>query len=453
MRPVVFPKFVLILFTVLAIVASASTARGDEPPPSRSASTTLPSVVHDGLDDSKPAAGQHVSRRIAEPIIVEHPASSAATIPRASSADPSESLSLAAHEIADLAPRSLADLVVEADKMTITTSWRDLSALERRSLGDISKRYGVQVEIETGAPLAKREREAAMAAIVQSDQAKRLGVSFVSPNLDARAVTVYFPGTLPPQRDLAALQTLVTVPLKFEPHSPLPEPQRGNRRDDDAPHYGGALMRIAITGEDWPCSTGFSVIHQGVGKLATARHCNPDGQATFYNGKWELISHGSTFARDYRIDSGLVDPIASPATAGYIYRNSYNNTSSDASPVKNWAANYKNERVCKSGATTGETCGVIIDDVYPIEGLVGSRFIRVRGETQWVSARGDSGGAWFRPLSNGVQARGIHYGGQHHVPCQSQWVDNDLASRCTTEAWYVPISIVLNTWGASLEVQ
>jgi hypothetical protein len=121
--------------------------------------------------------------------------------------------------------------------------------------------------------------------------------------------------------------------------------------------------------------------------------------------------------------------------------------------VKNWATNNIGDSVCQSGATSGARCGVIRQDAVQVPGLTGSFYIRAEANSGWLSAGGDSGGPWYRSVTGGVQARGIHHGGDTVVACGT--IDPEaqaLGATCTRFSVYVPISVVLSHTGTTLEV-
>lgn len=121
--------------------------------------------------------------------------------------------------------------------------------------------------------------------------------------------------------------------------------------------------------------------------------------------------------------------------------------------MKNWSSNSYGDRVCLSGATSGLRCGTIVDDATTAPGLSGNFYIRTKADSGWMSAGGDSGGPWYTGASGGNQARGIHYGGETAVSCGAIAPDVSPSwGTCTQFSWYVPISVVLNTWGLALEV-
>jgi hypothetical protein len=196
------------------------------------------------------------------------------------------------------------------------------------------------------------------------------------------------------------------------------------------------------------CSTGFATLSGSAGRLISAYHCDTTGNRTVTDGGGTTIATGSGVSVKSDIDSMSIDPSASPATTPKIYTGAWN--SSTTATVKNWAANWTGDSVCAGGATTGTHCGTIIDDATTYPGYSGAWYVLARASSGALAGQGDSGGPFYRTVSGGVQARGIVNSGYVQVACGSHNPDGN--PNCYRDVLYTPISVVLNSWGYSLEV-
>jgi hypothetical protein len=178
--------------------------------------------------------------------------------------------------------------------------------------------------------------------------------------------------------------------------------------------------------------------------------------SAIYDGAGQLIAPGGGQYTAYAasMDSLLIDPVDSPATTPYVYRGAWN--SNVSSVVKNYHSNWVGDIVHSGGASTGEHEGVVIDDnaCITISGVTITWTILVEANAGDIFAgQGDSGGPVFRVLSNGVQARGIISSIKTNYATQTcPWKSSDSGNIvCSTRGNYIPISVILNTWGIALE--
>lgn len=277
---------------------------------------------------------------------------------------------------------------------------------------------------------------------------ERLGLVETSVRPDGSGLTVRVAETTPGQDLKNELEGYLGLAdgLFFEGNTDKMILQ-ASRNADAAPWTAG--QRISTS--NGQCTSGFNVLFGSIGYISTAHHCDPSADLAVYSGEGTQIAPGgSSVSAIASIDSQMIDPTASPATGPYIYVGAWN--SSTKFVVNSWAANNVGDLVCLSGATSGSRCGTIIDDaVQSPFGLPGNFYIKARSNSGWLSAGGDSGGAWYTGYGSGSQARGIHLGGATFVPCGD--VAPDVSNpECTEYSYYIPISVVLNTWGAKLEV-
>lgn len=164
------------------------------------------------------------------------------------------------------------------------------------------------------------------------------------------------------------------------------------------------------------CSTGFVArAPNGERKLLSAAHCGGTsgdiGDSRRHGG--EL--YGTVRDQKYsgRVDAEMHSIAEAPfVSRPWIYRNPENQTWGVAS-VGAWAGIMVNDRICKAGITTGESCGRVQDKYFvPFSGA--ERFIK----TSYCARSGDSGAGVYGDPSEGTghKALGIHHGGSDG-PC------------------------------------
>lgn len=309
-----------------------------------------------------------------------------------------------------------------------------------------SKPLGVTITFSEVQGASRAEADNARDALLESPLAGELGVTAVDVPPDGSGLVIGLrrSATLSSaeEESLRALTAPVATSVRYGVAE-----ARGyaTRNADAAPWKGAGRLWIASGSIYVGCSAGFAVIVGGTGRLLSARHCNVSGTEPINNGTHQPIAPGGPGGVKLAkgIDSMLIDPTASPATSAQIYRGGW--TSGTLSTVKNWATNWVGDPVCSSGAFYGERCGTVYND--NATNLLDGAYvpvIRVASPAgTFMGGEGDSGGPMFKTVTGGVQARGILVGpGDDHPECAEtcRYID------------YVPISTILNTWGASLEV-
>ncbi|MGW6461105.1 hypothetical protein ACWF94_35135 [Streptomyces sp. NPDC055078] len=218
------------------------------------------------------------------------------------------------------------------------------------------------------------------------------------------------------------------------------------RPNDTAPWKGG--IRTVQNGNN--CSTGFAVLAGSEGVLLSANHCDPTANHSVTDGAGTTIATGAGVNGNANIDSQSINPSASPSTTPLVYTGAWN--SSTTATVKSWATNWTGQTVCSSGATTGTHCGTITNDALSYPGLTGSWYVEARGTGAYMAGGGDSGGALYATVTGGVQARGTLIGGWTASETFCGAHNPDVTTTCFRDIVYVPISVVLSTWGYTLEV-
>lgn len=188
-------------------------------------------------------------------------------------------------------------------------------------------------------------------------------------------------------------------------------PSRMSRTSDPAPHKGGARIYTP-----WgSCSSGFTVLVNGVRRQTTAAHCAATGAAITSPGGYSFgtITHraqfpqfdmalmgGSTYSKNVYFGGSTGSPIA--ITGAY-------------NPVL--GASY-----CTSGATTFQKCGKVATNLFNTlcddAGCTGN-LVSTTGGT--YVAPGDSGGPFYRSIGGiGPEITGIIIGGGGGVTSLNQ---------------------------------
>ena len=350
--------------------------------------------------------------------------------------------------------RGYAGLRTDYDKRAIAVRWKGRPPADILDYFE-SRPLGVAITVDEGAQYSRLELEEARARILNSTLGAELKIVWTDLNDDRSGLELGVvqtePLTAAQASGLRDVAGIAAVEVKVKVGA---KPTGLYSRDNDSPPWWGGIRTIHRNSAY--CTASFAVLSGGNGRLLSAGHCDTSGDGLVEDGGGTNIAPGgSSVTRRGAIDSLLIDPSASPATQQYMYRGAYN--SSSFATVKNWAANFPGDPVCTSGASTGEHCGSVYDDddTVSIAGYTVG-VIQVSRSTAPMGGQGDSGGAMFRTVSGGVQARGSLVGpdlkaGSETTSCGT--VDPDVAP-ITCSRWinYVPISTILNTWGVTLEV-
>ena len=418
----------------------------------RVASTTLALVLTASLLAS-PASADGPDRVLTEDQVLRLSATPASSQHVSSVGDPAgeSSVAIVADQIRRLSTESgFAGLTVDAARSSINLYYK--GGLEPQLAKFVSSSpLGVSIETHTDARFSRLEAMRLLDVIVATPAiTEALQMTYGSVNPEGSGIKIGVKTETPPSDEVVSR---IMAPLGLEGSVTF---EVGTRpfalkagRQADAPAWKGGA-RIKFTGGIWGCSSGFNVLAGSTGFMLTAYHCDAT-TGRINSGTMVQISPNGAASNIASIDSKRFDPSASPATVGKIYVGSWSSTTLAA--VKNWSGNNVGDPVCQSGATSGTRCGTIINDATVAPGLPGKYFIHAKATSGWMVADADSGGPVYRSLSTGVQARGIVYSGAGAlVTCGSLAPDvTPLYNTCNKELIYVPISVVLNTWGMALE--
>jgi hypothetical protein len=226
------------------------------------------------------------------------------------------------------------------------------------------------------------------------------------------------------------------------------------RQSDRAPYYGGARLLI-LTAQDQiggVCTSGFIVRRGSTYHSTSAAHCGSPPHAV-RNGVGETI--GSVAYSGGDIDSMLIN-LTPNSASGRVYDGAWNDASGFNKPVVGQAGNAVGDLTCTSGSFSGVVCGVQVTATnvssvvngYNVTGLVEAR--RVDGSN--AAGEGDSGGPVFSLESNpaNVIAKGTIVSGRANteVPCTG--VPTSIIRKCYNKILYIPISVILSYYQATL---
>ncbi|MGH3715027.1 MAG: hypothetical protein ACRDT4_16420 [Micromonosporaceae bacterium] len=334
----------------------------------------------------------------------------------------------------------------------ITVYWSGVVPADVRSY-IASRPYGIDITLVTGARYSRAKATAARSRLLRHPIAREVGIVSASVSHDGSGLVLGVTRMALSAGLVSSVKSIAGIDGVKVRYGARESKGYASRNNDASPWKGGARLRMA----QGLCSSGFAVLKNGYGRLLSARHCDPSGDGVIRDGGGTTIAPGgSSVAVNANIDSLLMDPSASPATIARIYRGGW--SSSSYSTVRNWYSNWVGDPVCTSGASTGEHCGTVYDDndTHLVHGVqVG--VIQVRAPSGSImGGQGDSGGAMFKKLSNGVQARGILLGPDpdyaETTSCGTVAPDTGGFIYCSRYIDYVPISTILNTWGLRLEV-
>lgn len=230
-------------------------------------------------------------------------------------------------------------------------------------------------------------------------------------------------------------------------------------RSASAPQVGRSGMSLTRAG-DADCSTAFSVLTRtGQGRLLSAEHCDPTGNRRWYDRGGRLLTPGGA-AVDVApgIDSMLIDPVG--GTRGYVYGGPWNAPPTQARyrlSVTGWGVPHVGDRICTSGANSGEHCGLVVTGrvlVSCADALPGVcrawQAEAPRGRVAVVA--GDSGGPVYQDNGFGsVGARGIINSGAATVHCPA--TASRPYGKCFGEVFFIGIREVLRHWHVTVQVE
>lgn len=174
--------------------------------------------------------------------------------------------------------------------------------------------------------------------------------------------------------------------------SAVPAATRGN----DSPRFhAGAVMMSSSGGM---CTSGFSIIVNGVAKTTTARHCT----ATPYKSPGSGYSFGYTYTTSH---AGLAR-VMNSAGRGRTWDGAWNDSSGFSKAVSGYRDVSLGDYVCTDGANSGVHCNVKVTAMKVAwdDGLGGgpaNNILAVKQSSGIAAIQGDSGGPVIFPYSTG----------------------------------------------------
>jgi hypothetical protein len=220
-----------------------------------------------------------------------------------------------------------------------------------------------------------------------------------------------------------------------------------SRRNDQAPwHAGGAIA--SRDGTDY-CSTGFSVITAaGSQRIVSAAHCNRGFGSVVRDGAGERM--GTVSSRALKLDAQLIKPAG--ATTSSVFGGRWNASPASSRyriPVAAVRAPAVGQRVCSSGAVTGEHCGAKIlatDVAWSCGKRTCHGFRAGRDDGGVVVGGGDSGGPMYMLVDGRAHASGMIDGGSNRRSCGS----TSVTTQCFSYVYGIPMVDILRHWGARI---
>ncbi|MBN6051763.1 trypsin-like serine protease, partial [Nonomuraea sp. RK-328] len=319
-------------------------------------------------------------------------------------------------------PAGYAGIELAGDRVVVW--WKDkvpgpVQAAIRRA-----RKGGATVEVR---PAAYSQRELAQAAdrLWAASGAEHGGrVHAVKMALDGSGLTA----AVKEQDAAVAGQALPKVDVPVEVVAQEPMKLTRSRCDDDVPWYGGLAIRNNTFGAGGGCGgnaglrhhcTGGYAVHLNLVRyLLTAGHCGAPGDV-FSDGAGQRIGTAESENVGHDLLLIRVEGVVSVNDAtGWIW-DGQPGVSDFVKPVAGWGWTYKGQSLCVSGATSGATCGHVVDGKYTkicgeeiyghkecYDDLISAK--RPNGST----AGGDSGGPVFDLTGDYsmVRAMGTHTG-------------------------------------------
>ncbi|MGI5157429.1 trypsin-like serine protease [Microbispora sp. CA-102843] len=221
-----------------------------------------------------------------------------------------------------------------------------------------------------------------------------------------------------------ARQELPKVGVPVETVAQEPMKLTKTRCDDDAPWYGGAAIRNATFAAGggcggnaslgYHCTAAFAVHINLVRYLLTAGHCGAPGDR-FTDGAGQTI--GTAEAEHVGHDLLLIrvtGVVSVNNATGWIW-DGKPGVNDFVKPVAGWGWTYKGQSLCVSGATSGATCGHVVDGKYTEicgKDIYGTYecyddLISAKSPALGSTAGGDSGGPVFELTGGSSMVRAM----------------------------------------------
>ncbi len=428
--------------TALASPASAGSA-GSERPAERA--STRPSVA--GVDNPGPAfwARQKVVGDVADAIVA-----ASRTLPKQG---------------------GYGGLVTAPEKSRVTVYWKGRVPAAVRRAADSDRRVKVSVE---RAPYTQRQLRTARDRVFAQRAHLPEKLTSVGPGADGKGLLI---GVAPADREtalsgretasltrsvaditggIAITRVRTENPQAATGKSPKGAVRAAGRAGEQA--FGGARWVYPGPGGTYNCSTGFAVRYpNGARLMASAAHCGEQYVKAHSPEFPDSRPFGWIGERDTERDINLLYP-EQWSNPGFFQSRmwwgpwAYGGGNQQTWPVKGLHQNHVGQKVCSSGAASGNICDITIDateqTVVTNSGTI-YRTIKVSkpaGQPIW--GPGDSGGPISQPNGSDVYANGIvSSSNKAAFPAGCQ---GDTDRNCASVGWYAPLDIYLEKHGLEL---
>lgn len=351
--------------------------------------------------------------------------------------------------LADLA--GYAGVAVDYEAARVTVSWKGAAPPEVGALRE-QVPDGVTIDVRQ-TPLSEADLHAASTRLLDRQRALHGpdAVLAALPTADYAGLIVEISGRSPVAGapDLAQrMERVAGVPVRITTIDQHVESTAGGRRDDDAPWSAGGAI-AAQDGTDY-CSTGFSVVTRaGHQRIVTAAHCNERVGDLVRDGAGQRL--GTVTHRAPGLDAQLIDPIGDPETTGDVFGGPWDATSDHKRyrfPVTAVQRPAVGQRICSSGAVTGEHCATVrtTDMAWSCGKQTCHGFRASRDDGGVVVGGGDSGGPMYTVIDGKATARGMIDGGSNRRSCGR----TSVSTQCFSFVYGIPMVDILDHWHARL---
>ncbi|WP_235735796.1 S1 family peptidase [Nocardioides alcanivorans] len=334
-------------------------------------------------------------------------------------------------------------VVVDKTKARVRIYWRG------RPPRDIAARDGEITDGVTVDVVPSPHSDEDLSVVSRKLLADNRTIVYIHPNDDLSGLVVAVDETATATERARAISEIAArseVPVTIIKDTPWEDATRWN---DSAPWQGGSILNFAGNG----CSSAFTAVTpSGAGRLISAAHCATGTGGVVRDGAGERIGTVSRRAPAY--DALLIDP--DTGTIGKVFGGPWN-AGTGHSRYQSWvggsAAPAEGQRVCTSGAMSGEHCNLLIKKTGVWKKCVGGTvdcqgFISMNASGGVAISGADSGGPVYIKRSDGkVGARGVISQGNKPVICGS----TAAPTTCYNKVFSIGIHKIENRFGISVE--
>lgn len=238
--------------------------------------------------------------------------------------------------------------------------------------------------------------------------------------------------------------------------------EKRSRLDDSAPWNAG----IAISMDNgFNCTAGPAVRStSGVIFLMTAGHCFVGDEYPWfnsydfnvYNDSWNVPAPGGFIGKAAAENDSLAGydlALIKSGSSGLQFRSSLT-ASATGVPQKGQLGNVTGNRVCVSGAYSGERCNAVIRQVNQSVNVGGTDLIHMviashDNPSTSIGGNWDSGASVYEVHASGIFVNGMMNGGSIGMACPTYNI-GDRAGTCSNDVVYVDLGSALSHRGIAL---